>query len=146
MVPATHALTWTRAQLSPALPTSLTTMEILTTDVKPDVLQWQVPLHVLHAQLPPPRVRPLALLSLLALPTSLIPTTTRQMAARLVALRLMEERVLLARMPAHVLRWHAKLARRTKHRHILSVRFVQQGDTRMNLVLHRVNFVAQEGM
>ena len=47
-------------------------MEFLSTGVKLDVPQWRVPRRALHAHLPPPRVRPLALPLQLAPPTSLM--------------------------------------------------------------------------
>ena len=91
MVPATRVRvekpTKTHARPSPAKPTSLMMMEILTTDVKLDVLQWRVLHHAPHAPLLPPRVRPLALPLLLAPPTSLTPTLMRQTDARLVVRR-----------------------------------------------------------
>jgi len=69
---ATPALTHPPAYLLHVPPTSLMMMVRPTTDVKLDVPQWWVPRRVLHARLPSPRVRPLALPLLLAPSTGLM--------------------------------------------------------------------------
>ena len=69
------------------MPTGSTTTVRSATGVKLAVPQWRVLHHAPHAPLLPPRVRPLALPLLLVPPTSLIPTTMRQMAAKLVVRR-----------------------------------------------------------